>query len=96
MFNPLEIGHTIGMDRIRFETVDSNSLWLRAVRKRNPNPTSFTQAMEPERNARYQELSRAITWGLESGMKIKWLSQGLIGFETEEDKLLFLLRWNDG
>ena len=84
------------MERIRFEAVDTNPLWVRAVRKRNPNPTSFTQAMEPERNALYHELSRAITWGLESGMKIKWLSQGLISFETEEDKLMFLLRWNGG
>jgi len=36
--------------RIRWEPVDSNPLWLRGIRCRNPNPTSFTQAMEPERN----------------------------------------------
>jgi len=79
--------------RIRWEPVDSNPLWLRGIRCRNPNPTSFTQAMEPERNVTYDEMIPVLDQSVEQGMRVSWIGQSLIAFESEEDLTLFLLRW---
>ena len=80
--------------RIRWEPVDSNPLWLRGIRCRNPNPTSFTQAMEPERNVTYDEMIPVLDQSVEQGMRVSWIGQSLIAFESEEDLTLFLLRWS--
>jgi len=80
--------------RIRWEPVDSNPLWLRGIRCRNPNPTSFTQAMEPERNAVYNEMRPFIDQSNEQGLNVRWLGQAMIAFESEEDLLMFALRWS--
>ena len=80
--------------RIRWESVDSNPLWLRGIRCRNPNPTSFTQSMEPERNAVYTEMIPFIDQSNQIGLNVKWLGQALIAFDSEEDLTLFLLRWS--
>ena len=80
--------------RIRWEPVDSNPLWLRGIRCRNPNPTSFTQAMEPERNVTYDEMIPILDQSVEQGMRVSWIGQSLIAFESEEDLTLFLLRWS--
>ena len=80
--------------RIRWEMVKGNPLWLRGIRCRNPNPTSFTQAMEPERNAVYNEMRPFIDQSVEQGMRVSWVGQALIAFDSEEDLVLFLLRWS--
>ena len=79
--------------RIRWETVDSNPLWLRGIRTRNPEPRSFTQAMEPERNAVYNEMRPFIDQSNDQGLPVRWLGQSLIAFESEEDLLMFVLRY---
>ena len=80
--------------RIRWEPVENNPLWLRGIRCRNPNPTSFTQAMEPERNVTYDEMIPVLDQSVEQGMRVSWIGQSLIAFESEEDLTLFLLRWS--
>jgi hypothetical protein len=82
------------MRKIRWEKVQGNPLWLRGVRTRNPNPTSFTQAMEPERNVTYDEMIPVLDQSVEQGMRVSWIGQSLIAFESEEDLTLFLLRWS--
>ena len=80
--------------RIRWEMVKGNPLWLRGIRTRNTNPTSFTQAMEPERNAVYNEMRPFIDQSNEIGLNVRWLGQAMIEFDSEEDLTLFLLRWS--
>ena len=82
------------MRKIRWEKVQGNPLWLRGVRTRNPNPTSFTQAMEPERNAVYNEMRPFIDQSNEQGLNVRWLGQAMIAFDSEEDLLMFVLRWS--
>ena len=80
--------------RIRWATVDGNPLWLRGIRCRNPAPKSFTQAMEPERNALLDEMRLILDQSVEQGMRVSWIGQGIIAFDSEEDLTLFVLRWS--
>ena len=80
--------------RIRWQPVEGNPLWLRGIRCRNPEPKSFTQAMEPERNAVYNEMRPFIDQSNEQGLNVRWLGQAMIAFESEEDLLMFVLRWS--
>ena len=80
--------------RIRWQTVDGNPLWLRGIRTRNPNPKSFTQAMEPERNALRDEMRLILDQWVAQGQRVSFIGQGIIAFDSEEDLTLFLLRWS--
>jgi len=80
--------------RIRWEPVDSNPLWLRGIRTRNPNPKNFTQSMEPERNAVYLDIEHIFQQSKDMGIQVTWLNQGILSFDSEEDRLMFLLRWS--
>ena len=80
--------------RIRWETVDGNPLWLRGIRTRNPEPKSFTQAMEPERNALRDEMRLILDQWVAQGQRVSFIGQGIIAFDSEEDLLMFLLRWS--
>lgn len=79
-----------------WKTVDSNPLWLRGVMSRYHNPTSFVMSMAPERNARLSdpEWRAIVDWIKETDFPAKILPEGILAFETENDKLVFLLRWS--
>ena len=77
---------------IQWEDV-TNERWVRGVRPRNPNPTSFTQAMMPARPASGGELMPYIQWCHGCEIKVSYLNDGLLAFDTVEDKMMFLLRW---
>jgi hypothetical protein len=50
--------------------------------------------MEPERNAVYNEMRPFIDQSNEQGLNVRWLGQAMIAFESEEDLLMFVLRWS--
>ena len=82
------------MKKLLWRTVDGNQLWLRGVMSRNQNPTSFTQSMEPERNVPYDEMKPVLDQSVEQGMRVSLVGHALIAFDSEEDLILFLLRWS--
>jgi hypothetical protein len=50
--------------------------------------------MEPERNALRDEMRLILDQWVEQGMRVSWIGQGIISFDSEEDLLMFLLRWS--
>jgi hypothetical protein len=50
--------------------------------------------MEPERNVTYDEMRPFIDQSNEQGLNVRWLGQAMIAFNSEEDLVLFLLRWS--
>jgi hypothetical protein len=77
---------------IRWEDV-TNERWLRGVWTRDPNPTSFTRAMMMDRPANGGELMQYIQWCHGCEIRVSYLNDGLLAFDTIEDKMVFLLRW---
>lgn len=79
-----------------WESVDGNVLWLRAKMSRYSNPSSFAMAMAPERNANTndKQFKEILDWIRENRFPAKYLTDGLLAFETENDKLIFLIKWS--
>jgi hypothetical protein len=50
--------------------------------------------MEPERNALLDEMRLILDQSVEQGMRVSWIGQGIIAFDSEEDLTLFVLRWS--
>lgn len=65
----------------------SNSLWLRAVREGQYHSSSM------DRNARWSDIKEHMNWAKESGMTISYLDNGIVSFDNEQERLMFLLRW---
>lgn len=83
------------MQKLLWRTVDGNILWLRAVMSRHTNPSSFTQAMMPERNALIsdRQFAEVLNWIKQTEFPASYLGEGIVVFNTEEDVTAFLLRW---
>jgi hypothetical protein len=50
--------------------------------------------MEPERNAVYLDIEHIFQQSKDMGIQVTWLNQGILSFDSEEDRLMFLLRWS--
>ena len=81
------------MRKLTWMRVAGNTKWLRGYIPRNPHPTSFTQAMMPERNARYDDLKPYIDWCHERNIPVEFVTAGMLAFEDERFITMFLLRW---
>lgn len=80
--------------KIVWRRIDANPKWLLGYIPRNPYPTSFTQAMMPDRNARYDDIRPMLAWCDEHNIKVDFLTGGMLAFDDEKYISLFLMRWS--
>lgn len=76
------------MSKIAWHKTD-NALWVRGV----TTQMDITVWERAPRNVNRNQLSEQLAWCETADIKVDYLGDGLIAFETAEDKLMFLLRW---